>query len=611
LPSAKQYKFFITVLLLCCNIHAYSQNRLVDSLKDWISSHPTIDSQYIQTLHRISYRLSENDIKQAFHYYERVSMLSDSLNFTYGKSIALINLALLFSTTGNYEASNSAYFKAIDFAESCGALRAKSVSLNNIADNFNSLNNFEKCREYTLKALELNTHLKAWRGVAINYELLHQCDMKQKLYKNARLQLLKGMPFALQTNESYILSPYYLGFGKLHAVNGEFDSARFYFNKALLEANEENDLRNVYNIYIAETEYLKKYSGQEKIALLDSAYSIAKKTSYLKGVVHSAELLSHAYDNINDDSSIAYYRIFRAANDSMFSVNNRRNVTIRESDWMIKRKEIENAHLQQLSQIQKKELVVKNALVFALLLLLLLMIAVAMVVYSNIESKKKREESFLKQKIAETKMQSLRAQMNPHFIFNCLNSIENFIMRNEKSAASNYLNKFSSLVRIILLSSRSELVPFIKDLEAIQLYVELEQLRFNNKFSYKTNIDSELLNGEYNVPSLLIQPYIENAILHGLSQSEAENLELSLSAVLEGEYIVYTIQDNGIGRLQSDIYKKANSSYYKSLGLEVTKERIDLFNHQYDAESKVEITDLYNEKNEASGTMVKLKIKAV
>jgi LytS/YehU family sensor histidine kinase len=184
-------------------------------------------------------------------------------------------------------------------------------------------------------------------------------------------------------------------------------------------------------------------------------------------------------------------------------------------------------------------------------------------------------------------------------------------MRNEKSAASNYLNKFSSLVRIILLSSRSELVPFIKDLEAIKLYVELEQLRFNNKFSYKTDIDSELLNGEYNVPSLLIQPYIENAILHGLSQSEAENLELSLSAVLEDDYIIYTVPDNGIGRVQSGIYKKANSSYYKSLGLEVTEERIDIFNLQYNAESKVEITDLYNEKNEASGTMVRLKIKAV
>lgn len=97
-------------------------------------------------------------------------------------------------------------------------------------------------------------------------------------------------------------------------------------------------------------------------------------------------------------------------------------------------------------------------------------------------------------------MESLVAQMNPHFIFNSLNSIENFIMRNEKRTASEYLNKFSTLIRIILDSSRTQLVPFAKDFEAIKLYVELKQLRFNNKFFFKTIIDPELLNGDYEAP---------------------------------------------------------------------------------------------------------------
>src|SRR6187551_131904 len=102
-------------------------------------------------------------------------------------------------------------------------------------------------------------------------------------------------------------------------------------------------------------------------------------------------------------------------------------------------------------------------------------------IHKSIEAKKKRTESVFRQKIAETQMQALRAQMNPHFIFNSLNSIENFIMQNEKRQASDYLNKFSRLIRSILDSSRSELVPLSKDMEALKLYIDLEQLRFNHK----------------------------------------------------------------------------------------------------------------------------------
>ena len=278
---------------------------------------------------------------------------------------------------------------------------------------------------------------------------------------------------------------------------------------------------------------------------------------------------------------------------------------------MIKRKEIENQHLKELSQLQNRDLVFKNALLLASLILIDLIIAISFFIYKNIQSKKKRGESSLKQKIAETQMQSLRAQMNPHFIFNSLNSIENFMMHNEKREASEYLNKFSELVRMILESSRTELVPFVKDLEAIKLYVELEELRFNNKFSFKACIDPELMNGDYKVPALLIQPYIENAVLHGLSQSEVQDLHLHLSATLENNYIIYDIEDNGIGREQSKKYKNQNKPYHESLGLQLTQERIDIFNLQHKSEGNVEITDLYDNQDKPIGTRVRLKIKAV
>jgi len=598
--------------LLCCRQGIFSQTNFVDSLKDWIEKHPKIDSQYMLTLHRISYRLSEKDIQQAFDYYEKVSMLSDSLDYPYGKSLAQINLGILLFNSANFDASNIAYFKAIDYAEECGALRLKAVSLNNIGDNFRALRDINKCRDYTNQAIGINTQLRSLRGVAVNYELLQQCDLEENAYANAKNNLLKGMPYALIANDSYILSQYYLGFGKLHAIDNNKDSAQYYFKLSMDQAKIQNDLRNEYQVYLAQSQYLKNIPPNTKIAFLDSAYSIAKRTSYMEGIAKAAELLSSVYDEKkNKDSSWAFYHIYRIASDSLFSKNNRRNVIIKESNWMLKRKEIENSHLKELSQIQKRDLVIKNALLVVTYVLLVLIILIALFIYKNIQSKKKRAESSFKQKIAETQMQSLRAQMNPHFIFNSLNSIENFMMRNEKRTAIEYLNKFSALIRIILDSSRTELVPFVKDLEGIKLYVELEQLRFNNKFSFETFIAPELLNNDYQVPSLLIQPYIENAILHGLSQSESGNLRLQLTATLEDDYIIYTIEDNGIGREQSKKYKEHNKPFHESVGLQLTQERINIFNLQQKSEGEVKIEDLYNYKNEPCGTRVRVKIKAV
>jgi hypothetical protein len=222
-----------------------------------------------------------------------------------------------------------------------------------------------------------------------------------------------------------------------------------------------------------------------------------------------------------------------------------------------------------------------------------------------------RREASFKQKMAETEMIALRSQMNPHFIFNSLNSIENFMMRNEKRLASSYLNKFARLIRMILDSSRNELVPITKDLEALQLYVDLEQLRFNHKFCYKVQVDPLLLDGDYKVPALLIQPYVENAVVHGLAHSENDNLTLSVSARLESEYIHYSIQDNGVGRRQSSLYNHQNRPNHKSVGLTITEERIHIFNRKQNAKGRVTITDLFDERDQPSGTKVEIMIKAV
>ena len=542
-------------------------------------------------------------------YHERVATLSDSLDFTYGKSLAQINLGLMLYSSGDYNSSNSAYFKAIELAESVNDQRMIAISLNNIGENYRSLNDYKKCREYTSQAVGKNKALKAWRGVAINYELLYNCDFEEGKYDDAYQNLMEGLPFADKVKETYIYSLYYLGFAKIHAVKSRVDSANYYFDLAMETARAGEDSRNMFRINLAKAEHLQQLNPQQKINLLKNAYELAVATSYKEGEMQSANLLSDLYDKENrKDSSMHYFHIYRTGYDSIFSEKNRRSVVIKEADWKIKRKEIENEHLHEISKIQQKELSFKNWLLAATGILLLLLVIIAFFIYKNIQSEKKRESASFKQNIAETKMQALRAQMNPHFLFNSLNSIENFIIKNEKREASDYLNKFSTLIRMILDSSRVEKVPFIQDFEAIRLYVSLEQLRFNHKFIFTTSVADVLLNDDYRVPPLLIQPFVENAIIHGLSHSEKEQLELKISVITEGDFIIYEIEDNGIGRVQSGKYHLNRVSSRESLGLKVTMERIAILNQQNKEKTTLDITDLYNGDGEASGTKVRLKL---
>jgi ligand-binding sensor domain-containing protein len=217
-----------------------------------------------------------------------------------------------------------------------------------------------------------------------------------------------------------------------------------------------------------------------------------------------------------------------------------------------------------------------------------------------------KQEAALKQKIAETEMQALRAQMNPHFIFNCLNAIDNLIQTNQKDKATTYLARFAKLIRVVLDSSKNNVVPFYKEYEALNLFLQLEQFRCNNKFEYELNVDEEVINGNYKVPPLLIQPFIENAIHHGLMNKADNDKKLSIHIGIKNESIHYYIADNGIGRQKAFEIKNLNKPEHVSYGIDISRERVQLYNKNGN-EKNVVITDLYTNGTPA-GTMVEVSI---
>ncbi len=221
--------------------------------------------------------------------------------------------------------------------------------------------------------------------------------------------------------------------------------------------------------------------------------------------------------------------------------------------------------------------------------------------------KAERLKSDFENKLAGVELTALRSQMNPHFIFNCLNSIESYIIKNETVKASEYLNDFSRLIRLILQNSRSNYVTIKDELEALKLYMEMENLRLTKSFSYEIKLDESLDPDNTEIPPMLMQPYVENAIWHGLMHKEESGTILVELKKLD-DFLLCTIEDDGVGRkrsseLQSKRHKKT------SMGMNITQERIDIINKAYDTETSVRVIDLVSPEGEGIGTRVELRIR--
>ena len=181
--------------------------------------------------------------------------------------------------------------------------------------------------------------------------------------------------------------------------------------------------------------------------------------------------------------------------------------------------------------------------------------------------KKQRQKSEYEKKLANVEMSALLAQMNPHFLFNSLNSIDSYIIRNESKKASEYLNNFARLMRLILQHSRSNYISLKDELEALELYMQMESLRFKDKFSYSITVDEKLDSDSIVIPPMLIQPYIENAVRHGIGLRNDHKGRLLVSMQYRDGCLVCVIEDNGVGRKVSGMFKSVNSIAYQSVGM--------------------------------------------
>jgi tetratricopeptide (TPR) repeat protein len=318
------------------------------------------------------------------------------------------------------------------------------------------------------------------------------------------------------------------------------------------------------------------------------AFDTAELIHYRKGAMHAFELLGWVYEKTNPVEAMRYYKISMTIKDSLYDREKLSRVNFLV--FAEKQKEQELRATQEKYQDRLKMYGLLIVVAFSLLIALLLwrsnrhrQKAYALLQkqaenelqIQKLESEKTKSE--LQHQASELEMQALRSQMNPHFIFNCLSSINRFILKNKTEEASDYLTKFSRLIRMVLNNSKCAFISLEDELETLRLYLEMERLRFKNSFDYSFSYKNAVDVGNIFIPPLLLQPFAENAIWHGLMHKQEKGF-INFDFRAEENFLMCIITDNGVGREQAEFLKSKSAEKQKSMGLKITSERLSLLN---------------------------------
>lgn len=552
-------------------------------------------------------RYSEmGNMDSTFVYLNSLKALIDTMPVTSPKRVSLSqNIATVYQWFGMFKTAISYYNTAINGERKNGNTRGLGLALANLGELYDESEDDEKAIRYSKEALlyleDVNMpYFKTASNIASFY-----CNRGG--YDSALVYIGKSNAVVQKTGDTQQEVYNRMVMGDILVGQKKYDHAKPLIESVIKDVSPSDTwtLAKAHVSLASLDTCMHNYTSAKEHFL--QALQLSKDNKQEVLVVIALQGLAAACSKLKDfENGFRYQQEYIQRKDSMTNAKTKATMADLEIAYETQQKEEQIALLKKDNDIAKLELQSnrRSAIFYSVAFIMAIIIAGILFYQRNLRNK--LETRRLK---AELETKVLRLQMNPHFIFNSLNSIENFIMRNEKRQASDYLNKFARLIRMILDSSRTEVVPVSKDMEALQLYIDLEQLRFNNKFSYKTHIDQALLGGDYLAPSLLIQPYVENAIVHGLANSNENDLSLTVTATLENNTIKYTVLDNGIGREKSAEYNRQNKPAHESVGLKITEDRIRLFNNN--RRDTVTITDLYDEHAVADGTKVEIIINAM
>ena len=517
---------------------------------------------------------------------------------------ALIFMGKYNHLTGFYKESIESYKRSIKIGQEKGLKGIIPQAYFGMAGVYTTVNDLKGSRENYSQMINAafaeNDSVKAELGLL---RLGTSYGDKDRHFRLADSLLRKCIGIALIRKDTFYLGFASANLGWNYYTTKMYDSSIFYYKKSLTYSIPAR-LYGISGNSYGNLGTILRDLGENRKAL----YFYAKSIDNAK-IVNDWYNLSWVYDDMSQlylnlkDSAKAFnaFVLYKKFNDSLLLSRSNQGL----ADARIRYEaDTHNKEMDLLSLRLKNNRILNIG--FAGLIILTITIALLLLRSAKLDAKHRISE--MNQKISEITQANLRQQMNPHFIFNTLNSIQYYMYQHDKLATNNYLTKFSSLMRKVLENSQHTSVPLRDELIALNLYLELECLRFKDKFNYTINVDEEIDPLLFKVPTMLIQPYVENSICHGLMPMESKG-EVKIELKLEKDHLTCIIEDNGIGReAAEEISRMKSETNHNSLGTRIATSRLDLVNSLYGTSLKTIYTDLKNEKGEAEGTKVEIQI---
>lgn len=550
-----------------------------------------------------------------------------AVNYQYGLMKAYDFLGLQKRYNESYQEAVELHLLSLEIAKGLNDTLQMCYNYNNLGQAYRKQDLNAIALPYFHRALNLQEQMGHEKSASYTHNTLGATYLSQQEFDKALYHLKTSNKLAIARNDIRTMSFNYGMIGEIYLINNEPDKAIPFFNKALKIKKKLNyDKGIAVTLHLLAQAYFQKQELQKAEALFSEAIEIHQKynnkrylslcyaymgkiytqqnrfndaeTTLMKALkmadeVHSIEQLILVNDALNElygqnnqwDKAYTYLLATNNWQDSLNIAKYEKTIQSLEIGYQTQKKEQQIAILSSANKIKTQRIRLGIAII------IILMLVLSFVFY--ILSIRKKNALLQEEKLRQ---QLLKSQMNPHFIFNSLGSIQNYMYRNEPDKAARYMGNFAKLTRSILNNSSSDTVSLDEEIETLTNYLELEQMRMKRAFDYKISYSDELETELINIPPLLLQPFVENAIKHGLREfSEGGFIRLSFIEV--NNFIRIEIEDNGIG-----INQTSSDKSHKSLATQIFKQRISILANNYPDLPQAQIKDLSDDNK--TGTLV-------
>lgn len=599
---------------------ALGQERVTDSLNALLDQSRQ-DTSRVLLLAELAatYQFFKRDTAVALA--QQAVALAQRIHFAKGEIRALTRLGGIYRNRGEYSQAIEAYRKALERCQQSRLTKEKASTLSYMAVVYIELGEYHQALTFLFQARDIYAHTGqplptfTLSNMGHTYERLGKLD-SALYYQQQALASVSRQSEVFQSRPMRAVIA--MRFGHLQQRRKNLRAALGHYREAYRTASLAGDLlnRSRAQYELAEV-YGRLHQSDSSLYYAHGAFRDAQRLGQKTTLLSASSLLANLYRNRHQPDSAFYYQdVATATKDSLFGPDKFRRLQVLTLS--------EQQRVQQLQQQQEHARIRRQRA--SLLAVVGVSLLIALVLWQSNRTLNQKNRQIYQQRytleqtltelkdtqaqlIQKERMVALRAQMNPHFIFNCLNSIKLYTLQNDAEQASEYLTKFARLMRLVLENSHTELVSLRAELEALELYIALESMRFKDKLRYQLVVSPQIDLQYVRIPPLLLQPFVENAIWHGLMHKPEGGTVCLAVGQPRDNLLRIEITDDGVGRERAAELKSKSAGKHKSFGMQVTAERLHMINQLYNVNTHTQVLDLVDSHGEPAGTKVVLEIR--